>query len=116
MFFRGKQDGTDPTLNQKFIDRSVRPARVNQIYLAGVKDKRASTSQEVRIEVPYVESHETKPLRRLKGLLFDTIVKNRIFKEEDVQELFKYTREANSHLPHSIVEDAISTTYKELNS
>ena len=65
--------------------------------------------------MPYIEPTEKNPLKALKSELFDLIVKNRIYKEEDVQELFKYTREANPHLNKNILEKAITLTYNSLN-
>ena len=116
-FFRTNLDGVDPTLNQKFINKSIQPAKVSKIYSnRDTKFERPSTGNEIRIEVPYIEKYDKNPLNSLKEQLFETIVKNRIYKESDIQELFKFTRQANSHLDESVVEHAISLIYKDLNS
>ena len=90
---------------------------MNRIYNnSDIKDKRPASNNEVRIEIPCIENNERNPLKKLKTKLFETIVKNRIYKEEDIQELFKHTRDANCHIDNTIVEDAISRIYNDINS
>lgn len=114
MFFRNGQEKDDPTLNQEFVARSVKPPKLSSVYDS--QDKKVKTSLEVRIDVPYVETSERNPIKALNSQLFEIIVKNRIYKEDDIQSLFKYTREVNSHLSKNTVEKAINLTYSTLNS
>lgn len=117
MFFRNKHIGQEPTLNRKFIEKSVRPPKRNKIYESRDEvEPRPQTSMEKRILVPYIDRAEKNPGRKLKNLLFDTIVKHRIYKEDDLQDLFTYTREANNHVDYSTLEGAISTVYQDFNS
>jgi hypothetical protein len=106
---------SDPTLDPRFVSKSVRPARVNKVYNNTENPNRASTSQEIRIDIPYINKNERNPVKSLKNQLFDVIVKNRIYKEKDIQHLFRSTRKTNQHISENIVEDAISLAYKDLN-
>lgn len=114
MFFRTGQEKEDPTLNRDFIARSVKPPKSSSVYDS--QDKKVKTSLEVRIDVPFIETSVKNPIKELNSQLFDIIVKNRIYKEDDIQSLFKCTREVNSHLNKNTVEKAINLTYSTLNS
>jgi hypothetical protein len=86
---------------------------VSRVY----KEKRRprpKTSMELRVEVPFIQSTEKNPASKLKDELIQTIVQNRIYKEQDLQDLFRYTREANSHLPQSVLDKAFSLTYQNI--
>jgi len=91
---------------------------VNRVYEEKEEErhghKRPQTSLEMRVEVPFIENTEKNPLVRLKDELLKVIVDNRIFKEKDIQDLFKYTREVNSHLDPSVLEKALTYTYQGL--
>jgi hypothetical protein len=113
VFFRSGREGDDPTLNKRFIHKSVKPPKVNEVY--STNERRVETSSDVQIEVPFIDSFEKNPGKALKTKLLEVIVNNRIYKEIDIQELFKVTRETNSHLDSAQVEKAINLAYKELN-
>lgn len=87
---------------------------MNKVYRERHEKKRSQTSMEMRVEVPYIENTEKNPLVKLKDDLLKVIVDNRIFKEKDIQDLFKFTREANSHLDPSVLEKAFTYTYQSL--
>ena len=114
VFFRNGQEGSNPTLTQKFITRSTKPPKLNSIYES--REKRVNSSFEVKVNVPYIESTEKNPTKVLNAELLDIIVKHRVYKEDDLQELFKFTRQANSHLSQSVLDKALSMTYKTLNT
>lgn len=69
---------------------------------------------EMRVEVPYIENSEKDPVGKLKEELLKVIVSNRIFRENDIQDLFKYTREANTHLDPKLLEKAFTYTYQNI--
>ena len=72
------------------------------------KYNRVFSCNEIRIEVPYIKRSEKYPVKKLKNELTEAIVKNRIFKNEDIQELFYHTKKVNSHLDEFIINDAIN--------
>ena len=100
-------------LDQKFINKSVKPPKMNKVYMERSR-RRPKTSMELRVEIPVVDGNEKNPVDRLKDELVQTIVQNRIYREQDLQDLFKFTREANSHLDQSALDRAISLAYQNL--
>jgi len=101
-------------LTQNFITRSTKPPKLNSIYES--REKRANTSSEVKVEVPYIDPTEKNPIKSLNTEVLKIIVKHRVYKEDDLQELFKLVRQANSHLSKSVLDTALSMTYQALNT
>lgn len=117
VFFRHNQDSPELVLNQQFIAKSIRPPKISKIYENHEEpESRARTSMEKHILVPYIERSEKNPGSKLKSMLCDTIVKHRIYKEEDLQELFSCAKEANNHLGHQILDKVIAIVYQEFSN
>ena len=86
--------------------------KISEVYLKG--EKKLDTASDIQIEVPVVDSLERDQVAWMKEKLLDAIVKNRIYKDVDIQELFKVTREANPHLEKSVMDRVSSLIYKEI--
>lgn len=86
--------------------------KISEVYLK--EGKKVDTASDIQIEVPVVEAVERDQVAWMKEKLLDAIVKNRIYKDVDIQELFKVTREANPHLEKAMMDRVCNLIYKEI--
>ena len=69
-----------------------------------------------RFSTPVANIKDSDPLLTLKNSIFREIVNKRLYKDEDLDELFTKTRKANTHLNSRIVESAIDQIKFDLDS
>ena len=109
LFFR--DDGNNsPVLTTNYVRKLLQPPKTSSVY------DHINTLHSKRLNTPVASLHDSNPLVVLKNEIMKEIVNKRIYKDDELKELFNKTRKANSHLGQNTVEKAISQIMQKLDS
>jgi hypothetical protein len=101
MFFR-EDPNRAPALQDKFLQKTLKPPKTSNVY----KESGYLLNQR-RTTTPVLNLKEKDKLLVLKNGIMEQIVRGRLYKDDDLENLFGRIRKANSHINTEIVEKAI---------
>ena len=102
MVLRSKEEAKQLKLNTRFIRKVLQPPKPTNIFRILSKS------------TPRRETSRSDSSVRIGNQLFDTITTHRVFRDEDIEGVFRQAIEENPEVKESVMQEAIRLVRKEL--
>lgn len=118
LFQRGHEIENSSQAEARFRAKLLSPPKPSAIYSRGRSlQQRASTGEVREVDVPItpaVGTADPAPLQTLEKQLWDIITHYRVYQDQELEALFRRTREAHRHLAPALLDKAITRVQQRL--